>query len=827
MSENYYYQLYLNEVLKREEEQRRHEEERKHEEEQRKHEEEQRKHEEAQRLLEEEQRRYQEERERREEEMQRRIAAEQHAQEANRFMQLYLQAKSENMATPLYSYQEAMERLTLHCRESKVNPITAPFSYHLQDRDSHLSSVTQVMMSNIIHRNSKDQKMHHFMFFPGGSGIGKTRLGQECANITPQRFSSQSTYRLGNLSSQEKQDICSAFSNVHYVYVNLHYGFPFHAELDSLPAGIRMGVRIATCGILQVSSDCVLSAGKAVYSSLQCRPVLADLIRRSRAQKKLHDADVLTLALHIDEFQIYESSLFRNMAFLRHMGEESPREMFKAGLDEIGSFMVSPPPDLQGKFVLVPIVTGTSAFELSVLRTKFGRTVIVPTPLTERGAMEMASQKYSHLPTWETIKQSSEFRIALSDTGYVPHLIELMLHLPPEHGMGWGEHLWQLIVAPPDSLNHHISFRNWSLDLFFGHANARRCLLFAMANLPLSRNCMLSNQTLHEMEKNGALFLFPASNVNEKIGPFDPEYNQLDESLENPVYIHIPFIVARMINYELYRQSSGTILPDQFWFSPTMTRPYYWQDFELLLPYWIQLRCLAFSEWLRTRKSHYEHNRVVLLSNINQSSPMQLVANRERNDATLRYYENALQRGFPLDHVFTSVLCADTSVFKQILCQINPYRTISQESTQRVSSVSDQFKVDTTTLDSSGKSYSMANSIVQCAPGNALVDTLVLFQNAAKGDRNVIVFIQTKHSQRLAKTVSSQVISTWYAKMEHATQAWQREFEVAYLWISNRKLSGSLNMQSYPRLGLLMQDQLETFLTNGFWKRIQLVHAHP
>lgn len=65
----------------------------------------------------------------------------------------------------------------------------------------------------------------------------------------------------------------------------------------------------------------------------------------------------------------------------------------------------------------------------------------------------------------------------------------------------------------------------------------------------------------------------------------------------------MPFVQLKAVNRALAKIKS-TIFPDDLLFFPTQNRPWKWDEFELILPYFHSSRCRAFTELFGQKYNH-------------------------------------------------------------------------------------------------------------------------------------------------------------------------------------------------------------------------------
>jgi hypothetical protein len=194
-----------------------------------------------------------------------------------------------------------------------------------------------------------------------------------------------------------------------YIFIDFNNGERFRKQFDlETDSSVRVGLRVA-CKYFHLSFKEVIASAYAYAFELSC---VLELIIRDRLSKRTADTPVL-IFIHLDEYQVYITA--------SHTRGQKPisdsRIHFKEMLQEIGTFMRTPPSDLRGKFALVPVCTGTSAFDITFLPSDYAREMISLPPLTKELALCIVRDAYQESDQWPEASKKSHFLVVLSDTG--------------------------------------------------------------------------------------------------------------------------------------------------------------------------------------------------------------------------------------------------------------------------------------------------------------------------------------------------------------------------------------------------------------------------
>jgi len=261
-------------------------------------------------------------------------------------------------------------------------------------RDTQMEAVYKAAEANYESRNSGQKNAQHFVFVPGGSGIGKTRFGYE------------TQFKLSSFASDAALKV--AFDNPLYIYIDLNNGMGFRNKLDNnYPDSIRIGARLAySCTSGDIDFNEFLD--QVDLSRMHAVPVLHAIVAMERDNRK--STDPICVIVHIDEYQTYAKIVDDKK--LEVTGGVS---FFKDMLRRIGDYMISTSKDQE--VFLLPICTGTSRLPLEFGPSNYASSVIKLTPLTRDDALTMLNDAYGGDLAWETVRSSRSFDVILADTG--------------------------------------------------------------------------------------------------------------------------------------------------------------------------------------------------------------------------------------------------------------------------------------------------------------------------------------------------------------------------------------------------------------------------
>lgn len=451
-------------------------------------------------------------------------------------------------------------------------------SHKFYDRDQALNLILDAARTNYSGRKSDDYKDHQFILIPGGIGIGKTRMGYE------------SQHMFSSLKAQDSDapDFVAALKDPFYIFIDLNNGSKYIKEFDEVVnSSIRIGARVAIASGLVSENLSVLSKMNN-FNLFRLPNVIYEILKR-RFKTKQHSVEAIII--HIDEYQLY----INDVQYHQQISWADACDYFESLLGEIRRFMRNSQHELNGKYFIIPICTGSSAIDIDFSSRKYTNNIVELKPLNYNSAKLMFLDKYEYVrQTTEAernqvvqglrsyyssnfnnenveklstkfcnfVLNQQHFRIAIFDTGFIPKFIDDLLG--PSiltSKFDWGNQLFNKI----SNLNIATVGNkpgNWkSLN------DIRTIILFGLTRQLVKRNFLLpSCISIGELERAGLVYL---SNT---IGEW--------------YTIIMPFIMLKILNNKLLVSHVETVFPDHLLLIPTHDSPWKWQDFELLYVYY-------------------------------------------------------------------------------------------------------------------------------------------------------------------------------------------------------------------------------------------------
>jgi hypothetical protein len=284
--------------------------------------------------------------------------------------------------------------------------VTYPHTFY--GRVEEGKTAAEVIIRNYLNRLKTDHKSHYFLLVPGGSGIGKTRFGHELSRISLNLLDNVDKFT--TLLPEDMRRLPIMLSDPLYLFVDFNNGEKFEESFDTKTrdASIRIGLRLA-CKHFELGCKKVMQSEFTGDFGLYA---VLELILSDYLSQRSTDSPVLVV-LHLDEYQIYIDSFKETQGCTL----EAARLYFKEMLREIGTFMRSPPEHLSGKFVVLPICTGTSALDITFLPTEYAKEMISLPPLTKDHALSIVRDAYGSNGHWTEASKKNHFKVVLSDTG--------------------------------------------------------------------------------------------------------------------------------------------------------------------------------------------------------------------------------------------------------------------------------------------------------------------------------------------------------------------------------------------------------------------------
>ena len=650
----------------------------------------------------------------------------------------------------------------------------AKFTYSLRDRSEQLGLVADLVKSNWQRRGNVNHNYHNFLIVPGASGIGKTRFGFEVLRLIE---------GLSPSLTQQENDVRTIVSK--YICVDFNNGERFDPLFDSeVGANLRLGVRLAAKGLLKAPFLGPVLRRPEVYQAFQPLEVLGRVV--SDALKD-HESAAVALVLHFDEFQAYVDE-FGNLS--------DGRTALKHMLRFVGDFMRTglQGGPLDGRFFVVPVLTGTAANDVKFLRTdRYREQIVLLDPLSESSALAMFEEKFGKRPE---IYQRSHFRVALSDTGFIPRIIDFLYGVPASSlrpNVDWGSHLQAMYLK--DTKRQ----QTLDLELYGGAASAEAIIHFALSAQTVRRDFVLpGGQVVGELERRGELFLVP---VNASGG----------------FRIWLPFVQLAALN-QLLIGAGCAAFEQSLLFSPSATRPWRWQDFEELHAQFqaLRMKSLLAAQDARLAAAtallaQLEAKRNEIMGKQNDLAGQRILLRIVACQSALDDLKKKVPEGFSLAQVCPGATGHPETLARRVMLQ--PVRCYHEQH-KWIRSTCEAPDVDHSVTCKEGV-FTLVNGVFLCAPGTANFDGRFVCLSA-DGGKPVLFAWQDKHTQLAANTgVTAEFIVEWHKQSSQCLQKWVSQYDVVYLFLTNRRLTGTdaARLDDIPGLLVVTREQLTKYLS--------------
>jgi hypothetical protein len=359
-------------------------------------------------------------------------------------------------------------------------------------REDEIVKLKDAAMLNRFNRMMSNPDAHDAIFVrvTSLSRMGKTRLAQHAQQIVDE------------LEPEEKD---GRQSEAVYACVDFNNGLGFNNLWDKpeTAATHRVGIRLAVAlGLVDKNTALSLSPTWSVD----------DVLLAFAKKHPVADNGVVGIVIHFDEYQMY---CRQYMSTHSKVSSDAARDAFKGmlkcvlecmrkpvtGTDRLAAFRKS--------FFLLPICSGTAPGDLTVDMTEGGVVDISLSPLSESNAMKMVCnallQKYGDSTDFSGVLSQTHFRITLSDTLFVPGMVEFMLlNLPAEFNC-LSRHDWGF------NLDHRMS-RYYATYGSISDEHKRMILHRLFAGLPVDRMTVVvtsdTRVTFGDLERSGAMMLY-------------------------------------------------------------------------------------------------------------------------------------------------------------------------------------------------------------------------------------------------------------------------------------------------------------------------------
>ncbi|GES77802.1 hypothetical protein GLOIN_2v1805244 [Rhizophagus clarus] len=678
-------------------------------------------------------------------------------------------------------------------------PIMKIPSHKFYDRDQALNSMLKVARSNFKGRKSPDHKDHTFILIPGGIGIGKTRMGWES-----QCLSSITT------SSYDTPEFIEALKDPCYISIDLNNGNNYIRDFDDRAnESVRIGARVAVAsGLVSENLPDLLNTNLFHFSDVICE------ILKRRSKK------VEAIIIHLDEYQLYIND------FQKHKQQSwiDSRDFFKGMLREIGSVMrgYKIASEYNGKYFIIPIITGTSAIDVHFLPMEHTRIMLNLRPLNYESAKSMFLDMYeysrqttdegknlvtqslkshysSDLNNKDIGKLSTEFcnfvlnqqhfQIAMFDTGFIPKFIDDLLSPPflMSH-FDWGN---QLFTGISQRKTAEIGNNpgDWKdLD------DIRTVISFGLTGQLIKREFRLkSGISIGELERSGLIYL---SNTN------------------NEWYtIVMPFMLLKVLNSKL----SEPVFQDNLLLIPTYDSPWQWQNFELLYGYFQKalIDSLIYVQESRINSVNYNIQKLEL--KLEEQKDYDEILNTKR-EIEVQKKELAHQESsnWKLSDIFRGALGADTLLQRQV--RLHKLRVYT-ENKKFLEKIDDVATFNNSVTCDDNVTRKLDEGIFRCFRGCANIDHRWIL-DSVDNTKKLAIFSQIKYSERDVTTkMSTPNIKDWYDKTMKSVENYKNEYDVVLVLFTNQKCTGKINIENMPHLLLIYPENLKKYLSPTFAHR--------
>ncbi|CAB4386560.1 unnamed protein product [Rhizophagus irregularis] len=127
-----------------------------------------------------------------------------------------------------------------------ISPFRRVFDHKFYDREQAINQIAMIANMNYNNRLLTYHRNHYFILVPGGSGIGKSRVGMETQHLISYAEES-ALMNIGriNLVKDSLNDPC-------YIFINFNDGCKYLQKLDKMR--VRIGARIAVASGIALTS---------------------------------------------------------------------------------------------------------------------------------------------------------------------------------------------------------------------------------------------------------------------------------------------------------------------------------------------------------------------------------------------------------------------------------------------------------------------------------------------------------------------------------------------------------------------------------------------
>jgi hypothetical protein len=612
---------------------------------------------------------------------------------------------------------------------------------------------------NYTNRLKSYHRVHYFILVPGGSGIGKSRVGMESQHL----ISHAKESILTNIGPDRIDLVKSALKDPYYIFIDFNDECRYLQKLDKMhSASVRIGVRIAVAsGIAGKILDDLPEESFRLY---RLNDVMQEILHH---RFKTTNRPLEAVIIHIDEYQVYIDDAQRDKKILW----EDARKFFKDMLNEIGSFMCNQKmkKSEQSEFFIIPICTGTSAIDVHFLHTEYNKVLVHLKPLSYSSALKMFFDKYgTETETCNFISKQEHFRIALYDTGFVPKFLSDFLS--PEFittKTDWGNNLHRRMIAESIRVDPNNPGQWKSIE------DIRTIISFGLTRQIVERNFLLpSNTSIGDIERDGLIFLATPENYP-----------------DNQFIIIMPFMWLKILNQMLLPHP---FFPDELLLISTTDRPWLWHDFECLHGYYQKALIEAL---INVKKA-----RIQYLKEINNSNG--LVIEEQKNWCLSDIFRGA--KGNP----------------NLLKCQVKLHQLdVFTEKNKLLVKTTDIAEFKRSVLCKDEITRSLETAIFHCADECANIDHRWVLESASNG-KPLAIFMQDKHSALDTNdpTVSGPELKSWYDTTLQSVSNYNSDYDIVLVFFTVRRFTGS-NLYQMPQLLLIDNECIVKYLSPTFAHR--------
>ncbi|CAB4436218.1 unnamed protein product [Rhizophagus irregularis] len=639
------------------------------------------------------------------------------------------------------------------------SPFRRTFDHKFYDREQAINKIARIANMNYTNRLLSYHRDHYFILVPGGSGIGKSRVGMESQHLISHAKESV----LMNIGPDRIDLVKDAFNDPYYIFIDFNDGCKYFQRLDKMHSSVRIGARIAVAsGIAGKYLDNLPEESLNLY---RFKNVMQEILcRRFKTTHRSLEAVII----HIDEYQIYIDHAQRD----KNISWEDARELFKEMLNEIGSFMTEQNDNKsENEFFIIPICTGTSAIDVHFLHTEYNKVLVRLKPLSYSSALKMFFDKYDpehkEMEKYNIISKQEHFRIALFDTGFVPKFLGDFLspeYITPK--TDWGNNLHQRMKAESVNVDSNNPGHWKSIE------DIRVIISFGLTRQIVERDFLLpSNTSIGDIERDGLIFLAIPENYP-----------------DDKFIIIVPFMLLKILNQKLL---PNPFFPEEILLISTIDRPWRWQDFECLHGY-------------------YQKALVVALINVKNARIRYL---KEIKDSKGLVVEE--QNNWCLSDIFRGAK-GKSNLLK---CQVKLRQLdVFTEKNKLLVKTTDIAEFSKSVLCKDGITRSLETAIFHCADECANIDHRWVLE--ASNGKPLAIFMQDKYSDLDTNdpTVSGPEFEHWYKKTLKSVSSYSNDYDIVLVFFTVRRFTGS-NLQNMPQLLLIDDECIAEYLSPTFAHR--------